>query len=361
MDKAGLAQLTPTVIDILTKASPDQLKEVDFRRGDTMVWMAFRRGGTKPDIVRNLNWGGKKPFPGFTFVIDDMVQTYTFIVPKPCANLDTGVERAEPREGQAWMPRRPRRTGSRPSASRRNVPQPKRPASKPNAASASASRKNASRRNASRTERLEKERHRRREPRERADRRRTARRREESQVGHLRRRLVRQGTPHTRARRRRRAAAMCFESLCSPLFGVKLGAEFKVSPNFKIAPAVGVRVQLRGEQLLQRLCRSRGQLLCRRAARRSSAPASACGTSPTATTSPRRCWCTPASRSGPTPRRTSCSSSVKAGCSWAATTASRTTTSSSAACVSSSASCRRARSPYRAAPRLRPGCCPFLL
>jgi hypothetical protein len=85
--KAGLSSLNATVIDILTKASPDQLKETEIQPGTTMVWMAFRRGGGKPDIVRNVKWGGKKPFPGFTFIIDDLNQTYTFVLPKPCSNL----------------------------------------------------------------------------------------------------------------------------------------------------------------------------------------------------------------------------------------------------------------------------------
>ena len=61
-DKAGLSSLTPTAIEILSKASPDQLKEGDFQPGSTMVWMAFRRGGTRPDIVRNMKWGGKSRF-----------------------------------------------------------------------------------------------------------------------------------------------------------------------------------------------------------------------------------------------------------------------------------------------------------
>jgi len=86
MEKAGLATLTPTVIEILTKADPAQLKDTDFQPGSTMVWMAFRRAG-KPDVVRNIKWGGKKSFAGFTFIIDDLNQTYTFILPKPCANL----------------------------------------------------------------------------------------------------------------------------------------------------------------------------------------------------------------------------------------------------------------------------------
>ncbi len=132
LEKAGIAQLTPTVIDILTKASPDQLKETEFQPGSTMVWMAFRRGGNKPDIVRNVKWAGKKPFQGFTFVIDDMVQTYTFIVPKPCSNitlvtsepsrekarLDAEKPRREgpPREGTPGQGKRRRR--SRPSRSR---------------------------------------------------------------------------------------------------------------------------------------------------------------------------------------------------------------------------------------------------
>ena len=86
LEKAGLATITPTVIEILTKADPAQLKETDFQPGSTMVWMAFRRGG-KADVIRNIKWGGKKPFAGFTFIIDDLKQTYTFILPKPCANL----------------------------------------------------------------------------------------------------------------------------------------------------------------------------------------------------------------------------------------------------------------------------------
>ncbi|MCX6551707.1 MAG: hypothetical protein NTY02_12015, partial [Acidobacteria bacterium] len=46
-----------------------------------------RRNGGKADIVRNIKWGGKKPFPGYTFIIDDLNQTYTFIIPKACANI----------------------------------------------------------------------------------------------------------------------------------------------------------------------------------------------------------------------------------------------------------------------------------
>src|SRR5512137_1788098 len=54
LEKAGLSSLNATVLDILTKASPDQLKETQVEPGTTMVWMAFRRGGGKPDIVRNV-------------------------------------------------------------------------------------------------------------------------------------------------------------------------------------------------------------------------------------------------------------------------------------------------------------------
>ena len=87
MEKAGLSSLTQTVIDILIKSDPAQLKETEFPVGGTMVWMAFRRGGGQADIVRNIRWGGKKPFPGYTFIIDDLNQTYTFIIPKACANI----------------------------------------------------------------------------------------------------------------------------------------------------------------------------------------------------------------------------------------------------------------------------------
>ena len=238
LDKAGLAQLTPTVLDILAKASPDQLKEVDFAVGDTMVWMALRRGGTKPDIIRNIRWGGKKPFPGFLFVIDDMVQTYTFLLPKPCANLS--LVSSEPSREKAKLDaekaEKDRIEAERVAKER---------------AAADAARLEAERRERERLEkeRLEKERlEKERVEKERLD----AENREKERISAEQLAAEKKAKVDVfvaglfgKERRTREidgasAGTTVLSSLCSPLFGVKAGVEIKVSPNFKIAPAAGV-------------------------------------------------------------------------------------------------------------------------
>jgi hypothetical protein len=238
LDIAGLAQLTPTVIDILTKASPDQLKEVDFAVGDTMVWMAFRRGGTKPDIIRNLKWGGKKPFPGFMFVIDDMVRTYTFIVPKPCANIT--LVSSEPSRDKAKLDaekaEKDRIEAERIAKER---------------AAADAARLEAERRE---RERLEKERL----EKERLEKERLEKERIDAENREKERIAAEQLAAEKKAKwdifvaglfgkeRRTReidgatSGSKVLSSLCAPLFGVKVGAEYKASPNFKVAPAAGM-------------------------------------------------------------------------------------------------------------------------
>jgi len=86
MDKAGLTSVIPQVTKIITDADPAVMKEIQFPVGNTYNWMALRNAG-KPDIVRNIRWGGKKPIDAWQFVIDDMDKTYTFMVPRICGNL----------------------------------------------------------------------------------------------------------------------------------------------------------------------------------------------------------------------------------------------------------------------------------
>lgn len=236
LEKAGLSSLTPTVIDILTKASPDQLKETEFQPGGTMVWMAFRRGGTKPDIVRNVKWGGKKPFPGFTFVIDDLNQTYTFIVPKPCANL-------------ALVTSEPSREKARLDAEKAAAEKAAADKAAAEKAAAERARLEAERRE---RERLEAERL----AREKAAAEKAAAERaaaakaaadkaEAERLARIKKEKVdgffsvlfgkeRRTTPVDTS-----SGGTVNESLCAPLMGVKVGAELKMGPNFKIVPLFG--------------------------------------------------------------------------------------------------------------------------
>jgi hypothetical protein len=242
LEKAGLSSLNATLIDILTKASPDQLKETEIQPGTTMVWMAFRRGGAKPDIVRNVKWGGKKPFPGFTFIIDDLNQTYTFVLPKPCSNLTL--------------------ISSEPSREKARLDAEKAAAEKAAADKAAAEKAAAER------ARLEAERR----ERERAEAERLAREKAAAEKAAADRAAAEKAAADKaeadrlaaekkakidwfvsglfgKERRTREVdvttgstTVKANESLCSPLLGVKFGPEIKVNPNFKVNPAVGVAV-----------------------------------------------------------------------------------------------------------------------
>lgn len=239
LEKAGVPQLAPTVIDILTKADPAQLKETEVQPGTTMVWMAFRRGGTRPEIVRNVKWAGKKPFQGFTFVIDDMVQTYTFVVPKPCANL-------------TLVTSEPSREKARLDAERAEKERLEKERLDKERAAAEAARLEAERRERERLEkeRLEKERL----EKERLEKERLAA--EEAERARLEAERIAAEKKAKwdifaaglfgKERRTREidgaSSGTVLESLCSPLAGVKFGAEYKASPNFKIAPAVGAAI-----------------------------------------------------------------------------------------------------------------------
>jgi nucleoid-associated protein YgaU len=239
LGKAGLSSLNATVIDILTKASPDQMTETAVQPGTTMVWMAFRRGGGRPDIVRNVKWGGKKPFSGFTFVIDDLNQTYTFVLPHPCSNL-------------ALLSSEPSREKARLDAEKA-------------AADKAAADKAAAAKAAAERARLEAERR----ERERAEAERLARDKAAAEKAAAERAAAEKAAADKaeaerlaaekdakldwfvsglfgKERRTREvesetsAGTMVNESLCAPLLGVKFGPEIKVSPNFKINPGMGL-------------------------------------------------------------------------------------------------------------------------
>ncbi|OFW01822.1 MAG: hypothetical protein A3I61_05615 [Acidobacteria bacterium RIFCSPLOWO2_02_FULL_68_18] len=85
MERAGLpASARPDVLEALAEGL---VTESTLAPGTTIEWMALRRGDTRPDVSRNLRWDGPRSLEGFTFVVDDLNDTYTFFVPKICGNL----------------------------------------------------------------------------------------------------------------------------------------------------------------------------------------------------------------------------------------------------------------------------------
>jgi len=238
LDKAGLASLTTSVIDILTKADPAQVTETEFQPGGTMVWMAFRRGGgTKADIVRNVKWGGKKPFQAFSFIIDDLNQTYTFIVPKPCSNIALvssepsrekarlDAERAAKEKAEA-----DRLAAERAAAEKARLDADRRAREKADADRLAKEKAEA--------ERLAKE------ARDKAEAERIAREKAEAERLEFERleKTKYFVSPLFGKERRTRTTDSIDSTVCSPLLGIKAGAEIKVSPNVKINPAGGVAV-----------------------------------------------------------------------------------------------------------------------
>ena len=236
-EKAGLATLTTNVIDILTKADPAQLTETEFQPGSTMVWMAFRRGGgNKTDIVRNIKWGGKKPFQGYTFIIDDLNQTYTFIVPKPCANISlvTSEPSREKARLDAERAARDKAEADRLAAERAAAEKARLDAERRARDKAEADR--LARENAE-ADRLAKEK---------AEAERLAKEKAEAERREFERLEKTKFfiSPLFGKERRTRTTNSVDSTLCSPLVGIKLGPEFKVSPKMKINPAAGVAFNL---------------------------------------------------------------------------------------------------------------------
>jgi hypothetical protein len=229
LEKAGLASLTPTVVDILTKADPNQIKEIEFQPGDTMVWMAFRRGA-RPDIVRDLKWGGKKPFPAFSFVIDDMDRTYTFVLPKACANL--ALQTSEPSREKAKLDAE-RQEKERVELERANKEKAAAEAARLEAARKERERIEAERAAAAAAAAAAKAE---------TDRKEAARveadRKEQERVVAEKAKAIGPFADFMFGKERR-VRVEKVGGLCAPLFGAKVGYMFQASPNFYIAPSIG--------------------------------------------------------------------------------------------------------------------------
>lgn len=65
--------------------------ECEVQPGSTLLWMAYRptlrKGHRAPERLEYVRWAGKKPFEAYLFRVTNDYKIYTFIVPKPCANL----------------------------------------------------------------------------------------------------------------------------------------------------------------------------------------------------------------------------------------------------------------------------------
>jgi hypothetical protein len=65
--------------------------ECNVQPGSTLLWMAYRpnarKGNRTPGRLENVRWAGNKPFEAFLFRVTNDYKIYTFIVPKPCANM----------------------------------------------------------------------------------------------------------------------------------------------------------------------------------------------------------------------------------------------------------------------------------
>jgi hypothetical protein len=197
LDLAGLSGISNQVLETLTSGA---VTETTFATGDRLEWMALRRKG-KPDIIRNLRWGGSKPFEAFRFTIETPTAVHTFIVPKACGNLAlASTETKAPPPAPAPKPA-PAPPPPPPPPPPKPQPAPP-PAPAPPAVTPAPPPQPAP------------------APLDRVD---------PFIMGAFgkQRRTIQEGD-------------VVIGSFCDPLFGVKGGVQFQVTPKFMLAPAVGV-------------------------------------------------------------------------------------------------------------------------
>ncbi len=63
-----------------------QINSVEFQPGERLQWMLYRRA-KKVRVLKDVTWGGKKPFKAYQFAIEKDGRRYTFVVPLICGNL----------------------------------------------------------------------------------------------------------------------------------------------------------------------------------------------------------------------------------------------------------------------------------
>lgn len=244
LKNVGLSSLNAQVTQILTDASPTQLTEVDFPIGGTLSWMALRRGG-RPDVVRNLRWGGRRPFKAFQFVIDDMNRTYTFVLPQDCGNLALASD--EPSREKA---RQDAERAARERAEKEKADAAAKAAAAEKARAEEAARAAAEKAKAEAAAKAEKDRL----AREQAERDRQA-------AEAARQEAERKAAADAAAAKLRREKIDWFVApfvgkerrtreefnggRCAPELGVKVGPDIRLTPTVRFAPAIGAAFNLR--------------------------------------------------------------------------------------------------------------------
>lgn len=83
LEGAGVGLLQADVLRILSEGA---VTETTMAPGTVMEWMALRRQG-RAGIMRNVRWDGRQAEPAYEFVIDNLSETFTFLVPKVCGNI----------------------------------------------------------------------------------------------------------------------------------------------------------------------------------------------------------------------------------------------------------------------------------
>ncbi len=83
--KTGYPQLYQPFMEQVGSAD---IQMVEFPKGTHFEWMFFKRKGNGDvRVARDLTWGNKVPFPGYTFGIVHEGRKYTFVVPLGCGNI----------------------------------------------------------------------------------------------------------------------------------------------------------------------------------------------------------------------------------------------------------------------------------
>lgn len=99
-DEAGMPDLADNVLSTLSSTQatytgaacvdatpqPGSVVECDVRPGQTLQWMAFRRG-SQTTVLRNVRWAGRAPFRAYLFNVSEDGRTHTFVVPIDCGNV----------------------------------------------------------------------------------------------------------------------------------------------------------------------------------------------------------------------------------------------------------------------------------
>ena len=77
--------------DFMAQFPKAEIKTIQVKKGDTLQWMMYRRYGKgRVRVVKDVVWGGKKPFDAFEFYIEKGGNRYRMVVPFICANMSLG-------------------------------------------------------------------------------------------------------------------------------------------------------------------------------------------------------------------------------------------------------------------------------